>query len=690
MGGKQAEWIWYPGDFEIWLRREVELRRDERKSTIAPIWRVDSPYAVVRFRKKIKLDHAETVTFLADGELRLQIGERTIEHPERGVRLEEGEHEIMAQVHHLSRVPALFAKGETIVTDETWEVGPLWHSGFERAGRGGFRDPAVPPADFRLETEPLAAASVRREGSSLFVDFGRETFGYVRLHAIRGEGVARLVYGESEEEANDFEHCETYDELLVSERDGGEATVPHSRALRYVRIHCGDGLSVGGVSLLYEYLPLVNRGSFRSSDPQLNRIWEVSAYTFHLNAREFFLDGIKRDRWVWSGDAYQSYLMNYYLFFDLPITRRTIVALRGKDPVAHHLNTILDYTLYWFMGLDDYYRYTGDLAFIREQYGSMLRLMSFCDSRCNDNGMLEGRPEDWVFVDWADMGKEGELCFEQMLYCLALETVVRFSELLDDGETGERYRSKAGKLRLDIRRTFWDEEKGAYVHRRLHGSIDSFVTKHPNMFALLYGFLEPEQVDRVKREVLLNPDVPSITTPYMRFYELAALCEIGEQSSVREEIAAYWGGMLELGATSFWEEYDPAVPLPDQYAMYGRKYGKSLCHAWGASPLYLLGKYFLGVTPAKPGYEEVQIRPALGGLEWIEGYVPVPAGEVFVYMDWKSIRAAVPAGTGRLRFRSGTVPTCADGDLVFLTDGWCELLLDSPGREYEVRFTPTA
>ena len=36
----------------------------------------------------------------------------------------------------------------------------------------------------------------------------------------------------------------------------------------------------------------------------------------HLTTREFFIDGIKRDRWVWSGDAIQSYLMNYYLFFD--------------------------------------------------------------------------------------------------------------------------------------------------------------------------------------------------------------------------------------------------------------------------------------------------------------------------------------------------------------------------------------
>ena len=92
----------------------------------------------------------------------------------------------------------------------------------------------------------------------------------------------------------------------------------------------------------YEFLPEDYRGSFRCNDEELNRIWEVGAYTMHLTTREFFIDGIKRDRWVWSGDAIQSYLMNYYLFFDSETVKRTIWLLRGKDPVTSHTNTIMD------------------------------------------------------------------------------------------------------------------------------------------------------------------------------------------------------------------------------------------------------------------------------------------------------------------------------------------------------------
>ena len=72
--------------------------------------------------------------------------------------------------------------------------------------------------------------------------------------------------------------------------------------------------------------------------------------------------------------------------------------------------------------------------------------------------------------------------------------------------------------------------------------------------------------------------------------------------------------------------------------MYGRPYGKSLCHAWGASPIYLLGKYYLGVKPTAPGYSQYEIKPNLGGLQWMEGKVPTPNGEVVLYVSKSEIK----------------------------------------------------
>jgi alpha-L-rhamnosidase len=371
-----------------------------------------------------------------------------------------------------------------------------------------------------------------------------------------------------------------------------------SRGFRYINVLLDDNVSVDDVSMLYEYSPVEQRGSFKCSDELINKIWDVSAYTLHLNTREFFIDGIKRDRWIWSGDAYQSYLMNYYLCFDSPTVTRTLYALRGKDPVTSHINTIMDYTFYWFMGIYDYYEYTGDKSFIKQMYPRMQSMMSYCLQRRDKNGLMEGLPGDWVFIDWADkLSKKGEVSFEQLLLCRSLETMALCADVMQDGAGKIQYKTLSSELKSKIFSLYWNKEKHAFVHTLVDGKQSENVTRYTNMFSIFFKYLTDTQQQEIKKYVLLNNKIQKITTPYMRFYELEALCAMGEQSYVLKEMKDYWGGMLNLGATSFWEEYDPSKTGAEHYAMYGRPFGKSLCHAWGASPIYLLGKYYLGVKP---------------------------------------------------------------------------------------------
>lgn len=522
------------------------------------------------------------------------------------------------------------------------------------------------------------------------LDFGKETFGYVRLLGVAGHGKVFLYYGESREEAMSESYCETFDEVEIdSARTGDVYVVQASRAFRFVQIVCETGITVTGADMLYEYLPVEKRGRFLSSDERLNKIWNTSEYTLHLTTREFFLDGIKRDRWVWSGDAYQSFLMNYYTFFECDVTRRTFLALRGKDPFDNHINHILDYSFYWVIGLHDYYLYTGDLAFVRELYPKLRTLMEFCEGRVNGQGFMEGYRGDWVFIDWADMDNKGEVAFEQILFCKSLETAALFADLFGEESQAVLWRERAGRLRQAIIDVFWDEEQGGLVHSRREGKLNRHMTKYANLFALMFNYLDEQKTESVCERVLKNEKVQPIITPYMRFYELATMCEMGEHAKVLDEISQYWGGMIDLGATSFWEKYDPAESGNDHYAMYGRAFGKSLCHSWGASPLYLIGKYFLGVRPLTPGYETYAIQPNLGGLDWMEGAVPFPGGQVELSVTRQSIKVKATAGTGQLRFRSATIPACnqADRAAVIKSAGqnMYELTI-RPGIEYEIAY----
>ena len=183
------------------------------------------------------------------------------------------------------------------------------------------------------------------------------------------------------------------------------------------------------------------------------------------------------------------------------------------------------------------------------------------------------------------------------------------------------------------------------------------------MFAILYGLAYEEQRREIMQSVMLNPKIDPITTPYMRFYELETLCIDGLHSQVLREMRDYWGGMLREGATSFWEKYVPSETGTQHLAMYGRPYGKSLCHAWGASPIYLLGKYYLGVRPTKPGYAEFVVEPHLGDLEWIKGDIPTPHGLIHVEMDRHQVKVLATEGNGTLVVAGRQIPVTSGAEV---------------------------
>ena len=635
----KATWIWYPGDFEIWLGNIFNNRRTERGAMFPPFWKQDSHYVTIEFSKAFSLEREETISIAAEGQYNLALdGKLQFGMPKTFV-VPKGDHKLNVKVWNQSTPPALFVNGETIYSDSSWlatyedklwidENGVAHGSGiYVSAASWYFNSPDTPPSSYHLECEeqrPVRSETISDSGT--LYDFGRETFGYLKIKGLQGS--ARIYYGESREEALDKEHCETLD-VLTSDLSHQTSALA-SKAFRFVYIEKDAGASYDDVLMDYEYAPYDRQhtGSFRCSDDGINRIWDVAAYTMDLTTREFFMDGIKRDRWTWSGDAIQSYLMNYYLRFDTECVKRTIRQLRGKDPVTAHVNTIMDYTFYWFKSVLDYYEYTGDADFVREMWPRMVTLMDYVESRLNADGMAEGQPDDWIFVDWVDfpMHKRGTLCFEQILLCKALETMALCAKLL--GINKSDYRVKAEQLRNKVRQTFWSYKQKAYYHAIEDGQMNKQITKFPNMFAILYGYAYEEQRREIMQSVMLNPDIPAITTPYMRFYELETLCMDGLHTQVLQEMRDYWGGMLREGATSFWEKYVPTESGTQHLAMYGRPYGKSLCHAWGASPVYLLGKYYLGVRPTKPGYAEFEIRPALGDLDWLQGDVPTPHGSL--------------------------------------------------------------
>ncbi len=714
---KKAVWIWYPGDFEIYHGMRQNFRREERGLSWPAFWKMDDWRKNVRFFRKYELKEPETFTVygrgvghvLADG-LKYPLGAT--------VTLPAGEHLIEVFIGNMTGLPCIYVESKkenedsgdaagagSIVSDASWGVDDFLMPA--PAGTSSlYTKKEQDPNEVEYEETLVQPQSVLEKDGGTLIDFGQMVDGRPvitfcedtehcgsakkeqsspgeeeRNSEDKEQGVLHgrdsdrhtytILYGESADEAMDPVWC------YYREENAEAGKELRKRAFRFIYLP-GIAPEEIRVHAVHQQVPIRVRASFFCDDEEINRIWEVSTKTYELCSGLFFIDGIKRDRWIWSGDAYQSMMLNPYLYFDKEINKRTSRALRGNTEIRQHINTIVDYTMLWLVSIQNEYMMDGDIGYVREMYPKMEAAMDLLFSQTEEHGFVRGRDRDWIYIDWADIDKTGCISAEQVLlwkcckvmaYCAGLlaernqtesdgagsidgmhdtpplgpdgrplpaDHVAAFDAPLPAAgrarmrERTAFYEKRAEELRQAVLDFYWDEEKGALIDSFTSGRRN--VTRHANIVAILFDFADEEQKELIRKNVLCNEKIPQITTPYFKFFELDAFGKLGDLDRIWETLHGYWGGMLGRGAVTFWELFDPKQEGREQYGMYGDPFGKSLCHAWGASPIYLLGRYFLGVRPTSPGYKTYEVKPAVQYFKKLDCTVPVGEKSVHIVL----------------------------------------------------------
>ena len=623
-----AKWIWKFGEFEVYHNLLLHNRRQQYGYPEPTVWKLYTPEPVVCFQKTVTTEGGVFRVHACGNSSVHIIKADTLEELKYGgikeIELEPGTVTIKIRVGNIKTFPCLYVDG-VIESDETWMADDFSQEWALVGTNEMFCDLERTPEIFPFEYEKVNYQEVEELEDGLLFDFGKEMFARTKFTNLQKTDI-RIQFGESKEEALD----DRWSVIHFDEKpaDGTIEYMPY--AFRYIYINDKNAK----LEAEYEYLPLEYRGEFRCDEEIVNKVWDIAAYTFHLNSREFFLDGIKRDRWVWSADAYQSLFVNRYLFFDQEIEKRTLIALGGKSPFKVHINTIMDYSFFWIISLYEYYVTYGDKKFLEQIIPQMDEMMQFCLNRTDEDGFMREKPGDWIFIDWAPMDKTGALCGEQILYAKAMECYSHICQLL--GRTDKGCAGKAEALQKKIFEKFYDMEKQVFIDSYESGKRN--VTRQNNILAYLFLPCSEEQKKNIYKNVVLNDEVLQITTPYFKFYENQVHCKEGNGKLLEESIRNYYGSMLATGATSLYEEYDPKMKGAEHYGMYGHPFEKSLCHAWSASPIYLLGNYRLGVQNTGVAYDSFEVRPNLGDLKEVSGKVPVPGGCVSVKMNQKEVR----------------------------------------------------
>ncbi len=491
--------------------------------------------------------------------------------------------------------------------------------------------------DFTVNLPPHAA--LRSESPSLVLDFGRELTG--RLEVVSDSDAPMqisLQYGESLGEALREPYLGV-DRLYVPPHTTAHG--PKS-AFRYVKVTFLEGsppLRFKAIRVDHIYYPVRHRGSFESSDPLLNRIWQVGAYTSHLCMQDDIWDASKRDRARWMGDLDVSGHVIDIAFADRFLMQQTMDHLirDAGQPVSRDVNGIPGYSAFWVMGEADYYRHIGDRNYLNTIHRPLIQLLDYMAGELDDQNVFSNPHHAWPFVDWSpglapsffgartlpigQAAPNAQRATQFEFYAAFHEGSWLLQQMGDSSEAA-RFAARAQAVRSAAFKSMLDPQTGTFGDRW-----------QPNAMAIYSGLANAAQAQTIWQKVLSHPDKFRIT-PYYNFYVIAAMASAGHPEAALAWIRQYWGGMIRRGATSFWEAYNLGLPKQGYHqalrADFGRGYFVSLAHGWSSGPTVVLTEDILGIKPTSAGFADVSIRPDLAGLKWARGTEPTPRGPVKV------------------------------------------------------------
>ncbi|WP_217592098.1 alpha-L-rhamnosidase N-terminal domain-containing protein [Cohnella sp. GbtcB17] len=478
-------------------------------------------------------------------------------------------------------------------------------------------------------------------------DFGAEVVGYPKLRVEAPEGgVLQLYCGESLE----VSLTDTY--LL---RPGENLLEPFGRrAFRYLKLAAMATpvpLRVQRLEMEFVRYPFTEAGSFRCSDERLNRIWETGRYTTFVNSQHHFEDCPYREAALWVADAVIMAKVVYQVSDDSALVRKSLLqgariqnedgSIPGNGPVRNSF-MLPDFCAHWLFGVKAYYDYSHDKSFLEEIWPTIVRLARWFADQEDETGLFARADRDgwWCFIDWSDdIERKDRVTALSCFYYKFLVTAASLADTAGESGFGKELQERAERTKASIRRMLREPDKGMYVDCRTDKGLSSSITAQTNFAAAWSGIMEKSEVMAFVEGEFLAGRLPPIRGSFFYHIVLETLFDNGYATDAIRIIRSYWGAMLDRGATTWWETFDPSLPFsttPSPYMGHTPTYLQdfipvSLSHGWGASPTYLLSKELLGIDVSHMGANRVVLQPiAAQGIDWAEGVVPTKRGEIRV------------------------------------------------------------
>lgn len=470
---------------------------------------------------------------------------------------------------------------------------------------------------------------------SLLLDFGKEIYGglQIMLGKIEGKQPAkfRIRFGESVQEAmseiggaanatNDHSARDFVQEVpWVGSMEFGNT------GFRFARIDLLDlnrTVPIIGIRAIKVFRDIEYKGSFESSDTLLNKIWMTGAYTVHLCMQDYLWDGIKRDRIVWIGDMHPEAMSILSVFGADPLVEQSLDFAKNTTPLPKWINGIGAYSIWWLIIQHDWYMHTGNIKYLESNKEYICRLLNQLMKYVGEKGEEKLPPRR--FLDWPSEGNDqAKHAGLHSLLIKAFQVGAVLCNALDEKNL--------------------EQECADTIKKMKTYKPDPGISKQAAALMAIVGLDDAKKLNKK----ILSVDGAHRLSAFYGYYVLQARALADDYQGCLDVIKDYWGGMIKMGATTFWEDFDidwmKNTSRIDELTEPGKKdihgdfgnycyvgFRHSFCHGWSSGPTAWLTEHVLGIKIVEPGYRKIKIEPQLGNLKWVKGKVPTPYGIIEV------------------------------------------------------------
>jgi hypothetical protein len=529
-----------------------------------------------------------------------------------------------------------------------------------------FHRRALPQLPVERLGVPVALPAALAAGEVLTIDMGREVYGTPDLTVSSTAGaVIDLAVGE--DVGTDGRPVILPRNWVMRYTAGGgraeQVEAFDAVGFRYLSVQASAPAQVVDLAVSEALYPRPAGAWFRTSDPDLDALWEAGARTVDLCSTDAYIDCPGREQRAWLGDAYVHQMVSLAANPDTRLVRHNLrLHAQSRRPdgllemfaggdIATYPYVIPDYSLHWIRAVAQSWRWLGDLDLLDELVPLATGIADWYERFRGPDGGITDVP-GWVFIDWAQTERSRQTAALDALHVLAMSDLAVLHRARGDERAAVAADRRAARSRQAFADRYWDDARQVFVDAaRPDGWRSARVSQHTNALAVLAG-LVPGGVDGgAVIDVVLDPARVKVTkTPADSLdesvrgtFQWTAPEDFDEQTDVvaaqpyfahfvHQAVAHAGRAHLIPGLVRRWLPH-----LVDGYGCFGEFWeaapgAASRCHGWSATPTYDLTAHVAGVSPLAPGCSVVAVRPRLGPLASLDASVPVPAGFVRVVL----------------------------------------------------------